>query len=115
MQEARCLTAKKMGESPELHAELRSNESFVVVNINELLGFDPLSGLEDEARDDGLDVNLGSICWSFDDEALKLFISRILPFWNDLHAVADLEWIGAAARDGLFHGINRLGLANAGW
>ena len=70
---------------------------------DELVGLDPLGGVEHEAGDEGADADLGGVRWGFDDVSLEPFITRVLPFGNDLHAVADLEGFGAAAGYGLFH------------
>ena len=82
---------------------------------DEVICLDPLGGMEDEAGDDGADVDLCGVRWCLDDEAHELVVARVLPFGNDLHAVTDLEWFGATARDGLVHGIKRVGPASGGW
>jgi hypothetical protein len=70
---------------------------------DEVIGLDPLGGVEDEAGNDGADVDLGGVRWSLDDDARELVVTRVLPFGDDLNAVADLKGFGAAAWDGLVH------------
>jgi len=79
-------------------------------NQDEAVGFDPFGGVEDEAGDEGADADLSGVRRSFDDEALELFVPRVLPLGNDLHLIADFERLGAVAGDGLVHGIGVLGV-----
>ena len=71
--------------------------------FNEMIGLDPLGRVKDEARYHGADTDAGAIVRGFDHEALEPFIAQILPFEDDLHAVADLERFSAAARYWLIH------------
>ena len=71
--------------------------------FNEMIGLDPLGGLEHEAGDDDAYADAGAVGWRLDKEALEFVITFVLPLGNDFNAVADLEGFVAAARDGLIH------------
>ena len=77
---------------------------------NELVGFDPFGGLEDEVRNNGADTDAGGVRRCFNDKALVSIVARILPLGHDLDSVADLERFGAVAGDGLVHRLLPIGL-----
>ena len=70
---------------------------------DEMAGLDPFGGVDGETGNEGADADLGGVSRSFDDETLEPVISRVLPFGDDLNAVAGLERFGAAAGERLFH------------
>jgi len=71
--------------------------------MDELVGSDPLGGVDDRAGDDCANADPGAIFGTFDDESLLLVVAWILPLEHDLDTVADLEGFGAVAGNRLFH------------
>ena len=71
--------------------------------MDELVGFDPLDRLEEQAGDDRLNSDPGAIVWCLDDKALVFPVAQILPLGHDLNSVADFEGFGAVSGNRLFH------------
>ena len=58
---------------------------------DEMIGLDPLGGLENEAGNNDDNEDAGAVGGCLDNKALEFVITFVLPLGNDLDAVAELE------------------------